>query len=990
MSNSLRPAWQARGNNTSGFQPPPAVASERSSPEDVDDGKPAYNRPRGRSLAELAARTAPEVAHRSLQVVASSSRTSTMTDSMDASTNINNNTAAAAPMIRFTRERLLSMRPSAVAMPEALRQLDNGCSVMLSKVALEPVCFDDTLLDADEIWATRRKAAVAAGSAATTTMTIADETRKARGREVGGAASGGRWERGVALPKPGTTLTQTTTPKKDADSPEELWDDPVTNESAAADFSAFGSMPTTPNEHAAASAFDFEAMTEQTRLFDKELHGGERSRSESDVSANDLSHVVKIDPKRPLAALGTTIRSGSGDDVNVFEDFDDPASEAILSSVEAETIKAAGADPSASSRLMDMIGVKREESLPVSVVAANESELLSPWGTTIGKPSDGPSGLPLNPWGGSLLSSAIGPSIDIKGLDIGLRSAASQQQEDQARLAELRRQEEEAQRRLAAQQAEERARQAAMQQQQAGVQSQVELVLLERITTILENQWGRSDLMSILNTLHAEDARVIPLLSNIDALRALIVRNQRRITIRSDPSIGSEIAILVMTNSQWQQLQQQDVNERAQEDALREQQQQQQHQMGQQQQQQRMAPREQRLSADAPWYYSDPQGNIQGPFRGNEMRQWLEAGYFKGDLPISQQPNGPFQALSLIFSNLSAAFVISGDSSSNGAELEKKARLEAQQRAQAEKAMREENERIIAREKAAAEQQRLAVEVEQKRQQRIQQEKADRLKAQQNGNESSAQLKMMLGLQQNVVQEKHLEPLGATKSPEKKTKPVKNAKVATTKPTQVAPENAAPAAPAWGAAAQSPIKKKSMSEIQNEEARAAAVAAMHKERTGVSSSGWANIAAKGGNTAWPSGMVKVNSSSVVSNIAGGASTLSNPASSSSVARPTGDSSAASSTDFGASMPAPLEKWCKEQMMKINGTDDLTLVSFCMTLSEPLEIRQYLTAYLGSTSQVNTFATDFLKKKGVGVAKQQAEWGTTAAAKKSRKKKGGGR
>ena len=67
---------------------------------------------------------------------------------------------------------------------------------------------------------------------------------------------------------------------------------------------------------------------------------------------------------------------------------------------------------------------------------------------------------------------------------------------------------------------EERARQQAIQQQQQSAHSQVELVLMERISVILENSWGRSDLVSILNTLHSEDSRVIPLLGNAEALSA--------------------------------------------------------------------------------------------------------------------------------------------------------------------------------------------------------------------------------------------------------------------------------------------------------------------------------------------------------------------------------------------------------------------------------------------------------------------------------------
>ena len=47
----------------------------------------------------------------------------------------------------------------------------------------------------------------------------------------------------------------------------------------------------------------------------------------------------------------------------------------------------------------------------------------------------------------------------------------------------------------------------------------------------------------------------------------------------------------------------------------------------------------------APWFYVDPQGIIQGPFGGDEMRQWLEAVFFMGDLLISQSCRGPFRTL---------------------------------------------------------------------------------------------------------------------------------------------------------------------------------------------------------------------------------------------------------------------------------------------------------------------------------------------------------
>jgi hypothetical protein len=58
----------------------------------------------------------------------------------------------------------------------------------------------------------------------------------------------------------------------------------------------------------------------------------------------------------------------------------------------------------------------------------------------------------------------------------------------------------------------------------------------------------------------------------------------------------------------------------------------------------------------------------------------------------------------------------------------------------------------------------------------------------------------------------------------------------------------------------------------------------------------------------------------------------------------------------------------------------------MTLDDPVEIRQYLITYLGSTPQVNNFATEFIGKKS-GRAKQE-EWETPGSAKKGKKKKGG--
>eukprot|EP00804_Cyclotella_cryptica_P025786 CCRYP_002675-RA/>CCRYP_002675-RA protein AED:0.32 eAED:0.32 QI:143/1/1/1/0.75/0.6/5/24/472 len=61
---------------------------------------------------------------------------------------------------------------------------------------------------------------------------------------------------------------------------------------------------------------------------------------------------------------------------------------------------------------------------------------------------------------------------------------------------------------------------------------------------------------------------------------------------------------------------------------------------------------------DAAWFYIDPQGNVQGPFDGDIMRQWLAAGYFNGDLNISQSKSGPFFSIITIVNHMSLAFYI--------------------------------------------------------------------------------------------------------------------------------------------------------------------------------------------------------------------------------------------------------------------------------------------------------------------------------------------
>ena len=1087
-NSSLRPAWR-NASGGRGFQPPPTVNSERgrsasigSEGSDKSQGR-VYNKfsalddeddwdvvgshqPKSRleglrqglAVRSASTGTKPGGSGRSLADLAA-----TVPDKQSSTSS---RFARDENVIRFTRERLLSMRPQPKKeMPECLSHLEG--TVVLAESAQDPVCFDP--FDADAIWAT--VPARRSSSAKLTRESSQGEADTRRSSTRG--SSSGRWQRGVALPPPSAT-TPTARGNKEiiTDNPEDLWDDPTT--AAAADFSAFGDMGGADGDDGG-DAFDFEKMAEESRRLESELHPENENKPNEGPAAGT---------PRPLAVVGTTIQSGSGDDVNVFEDFDDPANEPPTPSAEEKipepsqettVVKGATEDPTASSRLMAMIGVNPDRSndaeginlaalvsgstapenmasVPKAPVSEPAPAIAGGWGSAEPE-SSAVNGLniPLNPWGGSsLLGGPVVPTPTIptqQPPDLGLQARLREAEMEQKAREQLRRQQElEAQKRAQQQQQQQDA------QRQQGVQSQVELVLMERISTILENSWGRSDLMSILSTLHAEDSRVIPLLNNVDALRALLIRNSNRVQVQHDPSFGTEMAVLVMTNSQWQQ--QQQAAQAQQQEMRRRMQQQEEQQKQQQAQRQReesVALSRGGLRPNAPWFYSDPQGNIQGPFRPEEMRQWLVAGYFKGDLPVSQDPNGPFMALSSVFPDLNNAFVFNGDQPQQQAPPRQDNRLaeeEAQRRHLAEQQEREARERAAteARAKAeAAEQERRKKEAEEQeaRQRRAAAEEAQRkaqaerkaqeeaaaaASASQNagsngGNESSAQLKMMLGLSSSgggagasanaglqvpatptptpVAPRKIVEP----KVEQPKRKPAKASEPAAPSAPEAdsSPKPPAPAASPWGSAAQ-PARRKTMSEIQKEEARAAAIAAMQRESSRPSGSGWANVAAsKGGTSGWSGGAVRAAPAAVLTrpqiaqpspaattsphvrgkNVVDVAAINMQTAPQQTQAK---GSKSSSADAFGAKMSPALEKWCREQMVKLNGTDDLTLVGFCMTLNDPNEIRQYLITYLGSSPQVNSFATEFINRK-VGVKPAKEEWETTVTSKKKGKKKG---
>jgi hypothetical protein len=420
------------------------------------------------------------------------------------------------------------------------------------------------------------------------------------------------------------------------------------------------------------------------------------------------------------------------------------------------------------------------------------------------------------------------------------------------------------------------------------------------------------------------------------------------------------------------------------------------------------------------------------------MRQWLEAGYFKGDLPISQVSTGPFNPLSIWFPDLNFAFrsnpANNGSSQRSQADLKavadadaaekEKLRREAAAQAAAERERRAVEEAANQREamEAALAAQREADLRETSRQEleRQRQAKAESMGGTNGGNEPSTQLKMMLGLKSgeqavggNQVDDQEYMQQGknnrgadkrfakaASRRIPQKTSEEFQPSPPTEQSAQVeAPVPVAPAAPAWGGATKAKPKK-SMSEIQQEEARAAALQAAKRGSMPQPSNGWANVAA--GTSGWSSGSLRPTSAAGGTPVAlnalsaqgqtkpqqpmtqGGASRKVAPISHQQRNISTGSSTPAE--EFGTTMSPGLEKWCKEKMYQINGSEDLTLIAFCMTLNDANEIRQYLTTYLGSTPQVNSFASEFVSKRGLGG--KQEEWETPGSAKKGRKKKVG--
>jgi hypothetical protein len=72
-------------------------------------------------------------------------------------------------------------------------------------------------------------------------------------------------------------------------------------------------------------------------------------------------------------------------------------------------------------------------------------------------------------------------------------------------------------------------------------------------------------------------------------------------------------------------------------------------------------------------------------------------------------------------------------------------------------------------------------------------------------------------------------------------------------------------------------------------------------------------------------------------------------------------------DSWGAPPAPknkraLQQWCKRAMKTLNGSEDLTLVDFLLSLASAGEVQEYVCLYLGNTPKATEFGLELVKQK----------------------------
>ena len=462
------------------------------------------------------------------------------------------------------------------------------------------------------------------------------------------------------------------------------------------------------------------------------------------------------------------------------------------------------------------------------------------------------------------------------------------------------------------------------------------------------------------------------------------------------------------------------------------------------------------------WQYTDPQGNVQGPFEQDNMRQWHEAGYFNAELPIKLSHWSGFHAFVTVFPDMKVAFLNTPSEPGSSLLLSLQQQQQQQlirqqqllQQQQAEEHAKQAQLKAAEQERAyRAQQLQQQHEEEQRRQLLLQQQQAAQL-AQQRELQIQQQQQQQAAAEQQRAQLEHERQQAAAvaaqaaaqqkpasvapwanKQPgpnrssatsaqesllaiqseekaradeEKRRQAAEQSKItpkgwggatssagpslaeiqqqeeqarqrqaqAEASRTQAAPATtnmsfqlknllgvkAAPtpaatsSGPAWGSApAPAAASKGSLRDIMQEEETVEGIAPV---KGGAASSNaprkplsWAAKAGSSGFSTAPAPAAaaapRVAPRPVVSPVVAPA-----PAASSvKKAAPSGNKE---KSDFGGKeMSKEFADWCGVQLKKLNGSDDITLMEFCMSLNSGVEVREYLSQYLGSSPAVST-------------------------------------
>ncbi|KAG6959342.1 hypothetical protein JG688_00010110 [Phytophthora aleatoria] len=393
-----------------------------------------------------------------------------------------------------------------------------------------------------------------------------------------------------------------------------------------------------------------------------------------------------------------------------------------------------------------------------------------------------------------------------------------------------------------------------------------------------------------------------------------------------------------------------------------------------------------RLEVEDEWFYLDPQGLQQGPFKTAEMREWFEAGYFKPHLPIrfalyDIQNEEKRRVARETRKNDDQTGV--QQEQPNAASPIKSTQKERKTEKEMDASLSKKNGKNVKAEtnawatKAPSDNSKSLKDIQQEEQR----EMLNKMSADQGDNanlaQMGAQLKMMLGVDSTAV-------ASSAPSPPAPSAPAPAPSVATPAPTS-AP--AAPAASPWGtpAAVTKSNNSKSMRDILAEEERLAQERAKANDNAPTSSH-WMNVVA--GNKVAAATIPKP-SRSVLGPVP--ASVLKSrqqirAANGTAKPSPSKVESDASFWNFGAAQSADKESasssaqvatsnafglnnvssefmtWALKQLKTIDSNANVTLLEYCASVEDPGEIREYLAAYLGSTPRVSAFATEFIQRK----------------------------